>query len=164
MRRFLSGMTLAALAAACVYHQPDGQGIETGDRLPAFVVTMDDGSSLSSENLVGSPCLIVFFHTSCSDCRNTLPLVQKAYEQYAQRVRFVAISREQAASEVRSWWKEHGITLPFSAQEDRAVYELFASSRIPRIYICDGRGVVVRCFDDNPCPAFEDLDLALKDL
>lgn len=155
---------LLLLLAGCVREEPNGGVIQPGDRIPAFHLQMDDGSSLSSENLVGSPCLITFFHTSCSDCRNTLPLVQKAYEQYAQRVRFVAISREQAAPEVRSWWKEHGITLPFSAQEDRAVYELFASSRIPRIYICDSRGVVIQCFDDNPCPAFADLEQALKDL
>ena len=164
MRRFLSGMTLAALAAACVYHQPDGQGIETGDRLPAFVVTMDDGSSLSSGDLLGAPSLLVFFHTTCPDCRRTLPVVQQAYEKYGGNARFVAISRAQGAAEIKSWWQQNGITLPFSAQEDRKVYELFASSRIPRIYICDSRGVVVRCFDDNPCPAFEDLDLALKDL
>ncbi len=164
MRRFLLGMMLAGLAAACVYHQPDKQSIETGDRIPAFVVTMEDGSSLSSGDLLGAPSLLVFFHTTCPDCQRTLPVVQQAYEKYRGKARFVAISRAQGAAEIRSWWQQNGITLPFSAQEDRKVYELFASSRIPRIYIINSEGVIAAAFDDNPCPVFSDLDGVLGGL
>ena len=82
-------------------------------------------------------------------------------EQFGDAVRFVAISRAQTAEEVSAWWKQNGIGIPFSAQADRKVYELFASSRIPRIYISDREGIVQACFDDNPCPDYERLSGAL---
>ena len=160
MRWFWCGIC-AFLWAGCVA-EPVSTGIQPGDRIPAFKLEMNDGSSLSSDDLLGMPSLIVLFHTSCGDCQRTLPQVQLAYERFGDRVRFVAISRAEPAAEIRSWWKGNGITLPFSAQEDRQVYELFAASRIPRIYIANSNGVVENCYDDNPCPDFETLAAALN--
>ena len=163
MRRFLLFL-LVLILAGCTRVEPNSSLIRPGDRIPAFQVEMEDGSFLSSGGLIGSPCFIIFFNTTCSDCQKTLPEVQKAYELYGETVRFVAISHGQAASDVRSWWDENGITLPFAAQEDSAVYHLFATSHIPRVYICNSKGVVVTCFDDDPCPTFADLEQALKGL
>ena len=91
-------------------------------------------------------------------------MVQKAYERYAGQIRFVAISRAQNADEIKSWWKEFGITIPFSPQKDQQVYQLFASSRIPRVYICNSKGIVVSSYDDNPCPTYENLEQDLDKL
>lgn len=163
MRRFWYGIC-ALLLAGCIADEPNGTDVQVGDRIPAFKLEMNDGSSLTSEDLIGNPSLIILFHTSCADCRLTLPQVQLVYEKFGSQVRFVAISRAESAAEIRSWWKENGITLPFSAQEDRQVYELFASSRIPRIYIANSKGVVEYCYDDNPCPDYETLATALNDI
>ena len=113
---------------------------------------------------MGKPSLILFFHTSCPDCARTIPVVQKAYERFAGQIRFVAISRAQNADEIKSWWKEFGITIPFSPQKDQQVYQLFASSRIPRVYICNSKGIVVSSYDDNPCPTYENLEQDLDKL
>ncbi len=164
MRKYLFFILVLVLTGCIREQREDSYAIQPGDRLPDFQVQMADGSYLSSASLIGSPCVIVFFHTTCVDCQKTLPVIQQAFRQYGETVRFVAISRAQAASEISSWWTENGITLPFSAQEDRSVYQLFASSRIPRVYICNSRGVVVKCFDDNPCPTFQDLEQALNGL
>ena len=152
------------LAMACIRQEPESVYVHPGDRLPSFRLVMEDGSTLQTEDLLGAPSLLIFFNTTCRDCQKTLPLVQKAYMQFGSKVKFVAISREQPAGEVRSWWNQNGITLPFSAQEDRMVYNLFASSRIPRIYISDQEGVVREMFDDNPCPTYEVLEQALNDV
>ena len=163
MRRFWCGIW-ALLVSGCLVQEPNSTGIQPGDRIPAFQLELNDGTSLNSADLLGSPSLIVFFHTACGDCQRTLPVVQQTYEQYGEKVRFVAISRAESAVDIRSWWKGNGITLPFSAQEDRQIYELFASSRIPRIYIANSQGVVVSCYDDNPCPDYETLAAVLKDI
>lgn len=36
--------------------------------------------------------------------------------------------------------------MPYSAQSDKSVYELFATSTIPRIYVSDASGMVCRYF------------------
>lgn len=162
MRWFWCGIWALALTS-CLYQEQQRSGIRVGDSLPVFAVTMDDGTTLHSSQLSGSPSLILFFHTGCSDCQRTIPAVQQAYERFGDQVRFVAVSRSQSAEEIRVWWDEHAVSLPFSAQNDQAVYQLFATSRIPRIYISNAQGVVVRCYDDNPCPTIENLTKDLED-
>lgn len=160
MRLFFLGIC-ALFLTGCVFEDTDSKGIMPGDQVPAFRVQMEDGSVLSSEDLLGAPSVLVFFHTSCPDCARTLPQVQKAYEQFGEQIHFVAISRAQKAEEIRSWWKEFELSIPFSAQEDRKVYQLFASSRIPRVYINNSKGIVVSSYDDNPCPTY---DILIRDL
>ena len=102
---------------------------------------------------------IVFFNTSCTDCRKELPVVQQVYDRYGDngRMEFVPVSREEEAASVSRYWAEHGLTLPFSAQADRAVYNLFAFSSIPRIYITDTASVVRYVHKDSPLATFEEL-------
>ena len=162
MRRLCFGITGLLLLAGCSISDPEVQNIREGDRLPDFVVEMQDGTSLSGSELREVPSLILFFNTTCPDCRKTIPVVQKAYENFGKTVRFVAISRAQQSDEVKSWWSSNGISIPYSAQPDRKVYELFASSRIPRIYISGSDGIVEACFADNPCPDYDLLAGALE--
>ena len=161
MQRFLCGISALLLLAGCRGSAPEGPDVQPGDPLPSFLLEMADGSSLTNAELKGMPSLILFFHTSCSDCQRTIPVVQQAYEQFGETLRFVAVSRGQSKDEVSSWWHHNGITIPYSAQKDRKVYELFALSRIPRIYVSGSDGIVQACFHDNPCPDYETLSAAL---
>ena len=43
--------------------------LQPGDRLPDFEVVMSDGRRITTESLKGKHSVIVFFNTSCSDCR-----------------------------------------------------------------------------------------------
>ena len=155
-------ITLALMAGCSSLSTDVTERVAVGDALPAFTIQLADGTTLHSRELSGKPALLVFFHTGCPDCRRTLPEVQKVYEGFGDRVRFVAISREQGTEDVQAWWDANGITLPFSAQTDRKVYELFAGSRIPRVYVADRTGTVRAVFDDNPCPDKEALEAAIQ--
>ena len=63
------------------------------ERLPAFTVELTDGSTFDSSASGGSVTFIMFFDTTCPDCRATLPRVQQVYEAYRDRgVRFALIS------------------------------------------------------------------------
>ena len=52
------------------------QYIQPGDALPEFMVEMNDGTILDWDSLRGKVSVLVFFHTSCSDCQRELPVVQ----------------------------------------------------------------------------------------
>ena len=69
---------------------------------------------------------------------------------------FALISREQSEEEIKDYWQEKEYTLPFSAQKDRKIYNLFATSRVPRVYICN-EGVITRIYTDDPIARYEDL-------
>ncbi len=161
MRYFIAG--LLCVASSCVNEKEDDDvqpdTVEVGDVLPDFSVVMNDGRTVERGSLRGRPSLILFFNTECGDCRREFPAVQGVYESYGKdgRVAFVAVSREEDAASVLDYWAANGLTLPFSAQTDRAVYNLFAYSSIPRIYVVDASLVVRAAFSDSPLATPEDL-------
>ena len=55
----------------------------------------------------------------------------------------MAISREEDEASVAAFWADNGLQMPYSAQTDRSIYNLFATSIIPRIYFCSD-GIVTR--------------------
>lgn len=122
------------------------EGVEVGDALPDFTVTLSDGAQVSPSTLSGKVSVIVFFNTTCKDCQRELPLVQRVYEDEGDEVNFVCISREQSAVDVAAYWGAQSLTLPYSAQTDRSVYNLFASATIPRVYVTDADGIVRSVF------------------
>ena len=124
--------------------------VKVGDRVPAFTVetVLADGttSSFSTTQPTDGETVIVLFHTSCSDCQRDLPLLNDYYLSHRDRegFRMVAVSREEGAESVAAFWREHGLSIPYSAQADRRIYSLFASAVIPRIYFCSPQLVVTR--------------------
>ncbi len=162
MRRVLFLLTLCgAFFTGCTKEDKLVEDIvRVGDKLPAFTVVMEDGSSFNSANLGGKPLVLTFFTTTCTDCQRTLPIIQQAYESFSD-VNFISISRAEEKGTIRNYWTTNGLTLPFSAQKDRKVYNLFATSRIPRIYIVTSDGIVSSFFTDNPTPDYQTLSSAI---
>ena len=165
MSRILSYILISIGLASCIKEKQTGADIAAGDRIPDFTVTMNDGTRISSAQLREGVCCIVFFTTVCPDCQNTLPHVQRIYDEYQpQGVKFALISREEGSETISEYWSEQNFTMPYSAQEDRLIYELFASTRVPRVYICC-QGVITSVFTDHPSiPTYEVMSAALDDI
>lgn len=162
MKRIFSILFCAVLiSVSCIKEGQTGSNLMVGDKVPDFVVTMNDGTTLTGEHLCKGVSCIMFFTTLCPDCRQTLPHMQKLYDEYvSQGVSFAVISRQEGDASISKFWQEHGFTMPYSAQEDRKVYEQFAMTRVPRVYI-SRNGVIKSIFTDSPNPAYEDLKSAL---
>lgn len=142
-----------------------GPELKVGDSIPDFNVVMNDGANVSDETLKGNVSCVVFFHTTCPDCQKTLPVIQKIYDEYLPKgVSFVLISREQEADEIRVFWEENSLNMPYSAQSDRKVYNLFAQTRIPRVYLIDKDGIIRYIFTDDPIPDYDVLNNSLAEL
>jgi peroxiredoxin len=134
-------------------------GIVAGDTLPEFQVELDNGSMLATSDLQGKVSVLVFFHTGCPDCQQELPVIQQLYDLYRANdsVAIYCISREEAAEEIEAYWQAHGLTLPYSAQESRSVYNLFSGQGIPRVYVSDKSLQVYSTYSDNPIAGLDEL-------
>lgn len=165
MKRLLLILSCIFIVSSCIKDKPQGSDLKVGDMLPDFEVVMNDGAVVSDEGLSGSVSVVMFFHTSCPDCRQALPRMQQIYDEYASKgVAFALISREDAEQDVEAYWDEQGLKMPYSAQNDRKVYEQFASSRIPRIYINDRNGIIRYIFTDDPVPSYDDMDSSIESI
>ena len=135
--------------------------LRIGDHIPSFSITMNNGKTINHKSLIGQVSLIVFFHTGCKDCQKELPIIQRFYENHPN-IPIVCISRAQDQTSIASYWQINQLTLPYSAQEGRNIFELFAYHTIPRIYIIDTEGIIRSIFTDNPLPKYEDLTEAVQ--
>lgn len=139
------------LLSGCIKDELPGEhSLAIGDRVPAFSVTMSDGSTFRSSELAGKHGMIVFFNTECPDCRRELPKIQQAYDRVRDDsgYKVICIAREEEDEEIAAYWRENGLTLPYSPQSDRAVYNLFATVSIPRVYITNPDLVIDAVYDD----------------
>lgn len=134
----------------------EGNNLMVGNRIPTFSVVMNDGSKVQDKDLLGKVSLIVFFHTDCRDCQQELPVLQRFYDTHPQYP-IICISRGQSAESVAQYWEQASLTLPYSAQDNRDIYHLFANQGIPRIYVVDREGIIRTLFTDNPLATYEDL-------
>lgn len=156
-------MAILALLAGCIKERYAGADLKVGDSLPDFRVEMNDGRTLTDESMGETVSVIMFFHTSCPDCRQVLPQMQKIYDEYASKsVQIALISREESAESIEAFWKEKSLQMPYSAQRSRMVYELFAKTGIPRVYICGKGGIIRYIFTDDPNPSYDDMKSALE--
>lgn len=164
MNRILSCILMCVSLISCIKEKQTGANLSVGDRIPSFEIRMNDGTTVTGSQLSGGVCCIVFFSTECPDCRQTMPVVQRLYDEYSGRnVRFAIISREDDYESVSAYWRSQGFTMPYSAQSDRRIYELFARTRVPRIYICR-QGIIKSIFTDQPSnPTYETLSDALNE-
>lgn len=153
----VSLIAVAVVVTSCITEGDDEEAskVKVGDKVPAFSVVMNDGSTFSTNHLGGVWTMIVFFNTSCSDCQRELPRINAIYEDKERLAeilpttaygsgRVVCIAREETEEDIMRFWREKSLSLPYSAQPDRRIYSLFARSIIPRQYIVDPEGVVVR--------------------
>ena len=163
MKHIISVFLLLAVLTGCIKEGQTGMDLKVGDTLPDFEVMMSDGSAVSDDVLRSSVSVVMFFHTSCPDCQQALPHMQRVYDEYVNKgVSFVLISREDPQASVASFWEKTGLNMPYSAQRDRKVYEKFARERIPRIYICEKGGIIRYIHTDNPVPSYDDLKYSLE--
>ena len=150
---------------SCIKEKQTGADLKVGDRLPDFEVVMNDGTVVTDEILSESVSVIMFFHTSCPDCQQVLPQMQLVYDEYASKgVEFALISREESGAGIESFWKEKGLEMPYSAQKDRKIYEKFAATRIPRVYVNEKGGIIRYVFTDDPNPSYDDISSALENV
>ena len=149
--------------AGCINEKIEGADLKVGDMIPDFEVMMNDGSVISDDILKETVSVVMFFHTSCPDCQQVLPEMQNIYDEYtSDNVNIVLISRKESIGSIKSFWEENGFNMPYSAQDNRDVYQKFARERIPRVYICDKDGIIRYIFTDDPIPTYDDLMSSLE--
>ena len=157
-------MLLVCPTQGCISEKdPDGPSLQVGEPLPQFEVMLNDGKQISTETFMGKTGVIVFFNTGCSDCQKELPVVQQLWDKIKNddNIVMTVIARQESEKEILEYWEKTGLTMPFSPQEDTKIYNLFAPSVIPRIYISDPKGIIRYSYDDVKMPTLEDLEQAI---
>ena len=117
-----------------------------GHLAPGFKCSTVTGEDIDIRNLHGKVVLINFFATWCPPCNLELPALQdRIWKKYKHTDDFVLIvvGRDHNENAIIDFSAEKGFDMPFIADPNRVIYNLFASQYIPRNIIIDRDGKVI---------------------
>ena len=165
MKKVVLIFSFLLLAAGCVKEEQKGADLKVGDIIPDFEVVMSDGRLVTDDDLKENVSVVMFFHTSCKDCQQALPVIQRIYDEDAsESLQIVLISRGEDKESICTYWNENCLKMPYSAQNDKRVYRKFAATRIPRIYVNEKGGIIRHIFTDDPIPSYGAIKKSLENV
>ena len=120
--------------------------IKDGMVAPDFEVEMFDGSKVKLADLKGKVVLLNFWATWCPPCRAELTRVEKdIIEKFkGEPFVFLPVSRGEKKETVAAFREKMGYTFPMGLDTDQSVYKKYAVTYIPRNFLIDKKGKVVK--------------------
>ncbi|WGD37794.1 TlpA disulfide reductase family protein [Lysinibacter sp. HNR] len=123
--------------------------VEEREAAVVFSGTIEDGSTVSSEEFLGSVTVVNFWYAGCAPCRVEAPDLQALNTEFAdQGVKFLGVNTRDQAAQATQFAEEFGITYPsiIDTPNGRAVQRAFASSiplnAVPTTLVVDREGRV----------------------
>lgn len=118
--------------------------VGVGDVAPDFTVELLGGERVTLSELRGEVVLLVLFSHECPDCKMLMDDMQAARDDFDDwGVRILAIERDGSAEDVETYMASHGYDFDVAVDDNRAIYNLYATMYVPRTYLIDSEGIIV---------------------
>lgn len=145
---------------------PTGQeSLLVGKPAPDFELEMLSGGKFKLSECKGQIVVLDFWATWCGPCMQTMPLVEKAMEEFdSKQVRLVAVNLEEPAKNVRAVLDRHGFKVQVALDEDGVAARKYEANAIPQTVIIDREGKIHRLYVGGGPEMVEALSTTLKGL
>lgn len=120
--------------------------VKAGQKAPDFEVKMFDGSTIKLSDLKGKVVLLNFWATWCPPCRAELA---RAGKDIIKRFKgkpfvFLPISRGEQRHTIAAFREKMHYSFPMGLDPDSDIYGLYAETYIPRNFLIDKDGNIVK--------------------
>ena len=134
-------ITLLVFSPGCL----DDEKGNSGEVVPSFSLTADDGEEYSSENLLGSAYVLHFSASWCNNCRPTMHAVSNQLNDSV----YIVVSTDSSDSPKLSDWhlqvndskEDSSVSAPFSVSVELS--QSFEISNTPTLILIDRNGIVI---------------------
>ena len=120
---------------------------DVGRAAPDFVLEKPDGTMLRLSDLRGKPVLVNFWASWCTECRQEMPDIVRAYDANAAKgLVVVGVDLQENAAAVQHFAREFGMTYPLVIDRNGGVADTWRIGGpvegIPSSYFIDANGIV----------------------
>ncbi len=114
----------------------------TGASAPGFSLQTMDGKTVQFTQYRGKPVLINFWATWCGPCEEEMPLIQKAADDYGQKLVILGINDDEAIDQVRPFVQQHHLSFNILMDPGAKVTDLYQVRGFPTTYFVDANGKI----------------------
>ena len=120
---------------------------DVGRAAPDFVLEKPDGTTLRLSDLRGKPVLVNFWASWCTECRQEMPDIVRAYDANAAKgLVVVGIDLQENPGVIQTFAQEFGMKFPLVIDRSGGVADTWRIGGpvqgIPSSYFIDAQGVV----------------------
>lgn len=145
-----TGLVLVLVIAGALLMQGNSSSVTpsespsaTREIAPSFALALLDGQSFQLSDYKGKPVLINFFASWCLPCREEMPILVKASQEYAARgVVFLGIAIDDTEEKMKQFIVRYNVTFPVGLDKTADLQKAFGLYGIPTTYFIDKQGVV----------------------
>ena len=135
---------MAMMDADTVEDREKSTLVRMGDMAPDFTVELLSGEQVTLSQLQGNTILLMFFDSTCNDCKIQLGLLNGVLEQFAgKNFQLLAISRGESKQTLEQLVAEKGYHFDVGLDLDQSIYSLYATKYVPRCFIIDPLGHII---------------------
>lgn len=117
---------------------------ETRGPAPEFVVYDSKGKQVTLAQFRGKPVVLTFWASWRNDCKEQMPILQAAYEDYKDTVHFLFVNVPDGLRETRetadAFLEERGYTFPVYYDTDGTASVNYDVQNMPSTYFIDAQG------------------------
>lgn len=129
----------ATLTAPLIINTPSNTIISDSDfRWPLKTL---EGEPFYLEQIRGEVIFLNFWATWCPPCIAEMPSIQRLYDEYEEKIKFILVSGENPET-IKNFMQKNGYTFPIYIQSFQPP-EIFESSSIPTSFIISPEGEII---------------------
>ncbi|MBQ3371954.1 MAG: TlpA family protein disulfide reductase [Oscillospiraceae bacterium] len=147
MKKLISVILLVVLLAAAMSSAAcadAGIGIEPGQPMPDFTVSLTDGTTATLSELLKEKDLVVLniFASFCVPCEREFPEMEEVYQENKDRMEIVSVSgySEDTMEDIAEYKASHNLSFPMGLTGD--ALDFLGYSSYPTTLLIDGNGKV----------------------
>ncbi len=130
--------------------------VNEGDNAPLFSATLLDGTAVSLADYRGEYMMLILFSHTCPDCKTLLDDLHSGdlFADYLtwcgdMAMRVLAVGRDATTTQLQEYCSKNGYTVDMIADNNRAIFNLYATTYVPRVYIIDPQGVIEKMYIES---------------
>lgn len=110
------------------------------------LLTSNEGAQVQLLDYKSKPKVVAFWASWCPDCQKELPIIQRLYDKYKDKVDFFMVDVVDGERETletsHQFLRNQGFTFPVYIDQDLQAFKFFDVKAIPTIFIVDKDGMV----------------------